>query len=147
MEKATELFGILQQRVGFDIVTKNVTDTQIRVMGRIQQHNIPSWLLVMEKLLTSAGGGWNIDISKQYLMRGQKLLYGWRIIIQGDNLGKQIDSICAAIASTPQVRRQLDEVALVAGPNRNSLRMGKGAQPVDKAIVGPLALATLNTGG
>lgn len=145
---AAALLDALEKKVGFGVVNVSLTTGQLRIMGRVRQNSVPTWLLMMERLLVQgASAGWNVDLSKQYLMRGQKLLYGWRVIFQADNIVEHLKDITVVVSSVPIVRRQLDEVPLHASPNRNALRMGKGAQPTGKAVVGPMALRTLNTGG
>jgi hypothetical protein len=107
-----------------------------------------TWLKVMEQLLTAMDThDWNVDLSKQYFMRGEKLLYGWRVIFQGEEVAQHLDEIAKIVMSAPLAQKQLDEVPLGASPDRNALRAGKGAQPLNKAVVGPLALKTLPTGG
>jgi hypothetical protein len=143
-----QLYNLLQQKAGFEVVTKNSTENQLRILGRVPQARIASWLVTMENLLVAAGdSGWNIDLSKQYVLRGQKLVYGWRVIVQAESVKDQLAAICAVISNAPAIQCELTEVALVASPNRNALRSGKGAQPIGGAVVGPMALNTMRTGG
>lgn len=146
--RAAHLCDALEKKVGFGVVNLSLTQGQLRIMGRVPQNSLPTWLLTMERLLVqSTSAGWSVDLSKQYLMRGQKLLFAWRVIFQAENVAEHLKDITTVISSVPVVRRQLQEVPLHGNPNRNALRMGKGAQPTGKAVVGPLALRTLNTGG
>jgi hypothetical protein len=108
------------------------------------------WLAVVQGLLQAAeleaGHGWSVDISKQYFLRSSKLFFGWRIIVQGANLPAVLQKITEVIQRVPPVTAQLDEVPLHARPDRNALRNGRGAQPTEKAVVGPLAKASLGMG-
>jgi hypothetical protein len=135
-----QLYAALSKRAGFEVVNTTGSQTQLRVLGRVQgSENTARWLLVVERLLVKAAGApWSIDISKQYFLRGEKLLYGWRVILQAPDLAPHFDAIVAAVNSTPaRVAVVSDEVPLNASPNRNALRNGKGAQGVLTAVVGP----------
>ena len=44
---ANEVCQALGQKVGFGVVTTNLSVGQLRVVGRIPQGNIPTWLAVM----------------------------------------------------------------------------------------------------
>ena len=134
------LHNVLAQKVGFGVVTSTLGDKQIRLVGRVPQPQIGTWLLVMERLLVGEkNAAWNVDISKQYFMRGAKLLYGWRVIFRADGIAQHLNEIAQVIQTTPMVQRQLDEVALHGGVDRTSLRGGKGAQPMFTAVVGAAA--------
>ena len=135
-----ELKQALRQKTGFEPVSEATTATQIRMVGRIPKNKTGQWLRVMERLLVQADSSpWNVDLSKQYFVRGGKLLFGWRIIIQAEQPEQYIEQLVSIIRSTPTVQRQLDEVALHGNVDRSYLRGGKGAQPVFRAVVGPLA--------
>lgn len=135
----------LYQRAGYESVDNKVTATQVRFFGRVRQANMPMWLAIMKDLLlASEGAPWSIDLSRQYFLRGDKLYFGWRIILQGENIQQHMQAVAAVVqASTPPAPRQADEVRLHAPPNRNALRNGRGAQPTERAIVGPLAKANM----
>jgi len=139
----------LAKKVGLEVVSMTNTDQQLRVLGRVHPNLLHDWLLVMQWLLTkSETTDWKIDLSKQYFLRGQKLLYGWRIIIQSENLSKHYSDIVSTIMSVPSPVKELDEVPLAAPPNRNALSgTGKGAQPTMSAVVGPMARAQIRAGG
>jgi hypothetical protein len=64
-------------------------------------------------------------------MRGDKLLYGWRIIFQADDIVKYLPEIASTIDSTPMaMSTPTDEIPLHGNPNRYALNNGKGAQPM-----------------
>lgn len=137
-----QLFTVLAKKAGFEVVNATGNQAQLRVLGRVQgSENTARWLLVVERLLMKAvGAPWNIDISKQYFLRGEKLLYGWRVILQSPDLTPHFSTIVSTVNSTPsRVAVVSDEIPLNANPNRNALRNGKGAQGVLTAIVGPSA--------
>lgn len=137
-----DLYGRLLQRTGFETVTKAVAAKQIRVLGRVRDGGVPTWLRVVERLLLRADKAeWNVDISKQYFMRGDKLLYGWRIILQAEDINKHLSDIIQVIDSTPVAAGgenyyvDSDEVPLHGNPNRLALKNGKGAQPMESAKI------------
>jgi len=127
-----ELYSKLQVKTGFETLNKTSTDKQIRIVGRVHSPSIPTWLQVVERLLLrSESSKWNADISKQYFMRGDKLLYGWRIIFQADDIVKYLPEIASTIDSTPMaMSTPTDEIPLHGNPNRYALNNGKGAQPM-----------------
>jgi len=137
------LQSILQKRVGFEIISQNTAANQIRYFGRVRPTHMPIWLEAMRQLLLVAGHGWSLDLSKQYFLRGDKLFFGWRIILQAQDLAGHLPAIIDVLQRVQIAPRELDEVRLHAGPDRNALRNGKGAQPMGSAVVGPAAKAQL----
>ena len=135
------LYAALNKKVGFEVVTHKIADNQIRLVGRSPSQTTGTWLRVIQNLLVYGDSApWSVDVSKQYFMRGQKLMYGWRLIFQGEGVSQYLQHIIQVVNSTPEVQQQLMEVPLHTGRDRNSLRNGKGAQSVIGARVGPLAL-------
>lgn len=128
---ATTLQAALLTSVGFETKTVAASDRQIRLLGRVPPEGMTAWLSTLESLLRVASENttWTFDASKQYFLRGDKLLYGWRLIFQGENLTTALDSIIALIQSVKPAQKVMD-VPLYAPPTRNALRNGKGARPV-----------------
>lgn len=138
------LQAVLQQRVGFEVVQLSAKTNQVRYFGRVRSSYMPTWLEAMRELLVvSEKAPWSIDLSRQYFLRGEKLFFGWRIILQGENLQIHLPQITDLIQRVKVMSRQLDEVPLNARADRNALRNGKGAQPTGTAVVGPLAKANM----
>ena len=54
-----------------------------------------------------------------------------------------LPKIAEVVQRVQPVIVQSDEVPLHARADRNALRNGRGAQPAEKAVVGPLAKANL----
>lgn len=143
---AKALEATLQARVGFEVIQQQVKENQIRFFGRVRPSHMPTWLLAMRALLLSTEGApWSVDLSRQYFLRGEKLFFGWRIIIQSNNIQEQLPTIISIIQSVQYVQAQVDEVPLHVRADRNALRNGKGAQPTATAIVGPLARASMGS--
>lgn len=135
---------VLLHRVGFEVVSESVKDNQVRFFGRVRPMHMPGWLGVMTSLLKhSAQAPWSIDISRQYFLRGDKLMFGWRVILQGADIAEYLPEVTKSIQGVPRPTLELDEVPLHANPNRNALRNGRGAQLTDTAVVGPQARAQM----
>ena len=141
MADRKQLYAALGSRAGFETVSETATDQQLRVIGRVSQQGMPNWLIVIQQLLLNQEDApWNVDISKQYFLRGGKVLYGWRLIFQGEELESYLDQIIEIVHGSPHAKRTVDEVPLVGcSPDRNVPKRGKGAQGVLGAVVGPAA--------
>jgi len=129
----------LTQKAGFECVQETPSENQLRLVGRIPSNKTGQWLRVMEQLLLHAqNAAWNIDLSKQYFLRGSRVLYGWRIIVQAAGVAQYDQALASIVASTPAVQAQLQEVRLYGrGSNDAIQRGGRGAQPLFTAVVGP----------
>lgn len=143
--------------VGFEVInSQEVGALQLRITGRVPKERMPTWRTTMERLNLLAGEGWTIDISQQYFVPapiaemvkaggepadGSHLRSIWRIIIQSkENMDDQLMAIANHIGKVQPPRVELMEVTLNAPESRNELRRGKGAQPMGKAVVGPMLL-------
>jgi hypothetical protein len=138
------LQAILLQKVGFEIVSQSLGGNQARYFGRVRPSHMPAWLAAMRELLVNENKAqWSIDLSRQYFLRADKLFFGWRVIIQGQDIQGALTQIVSIIQQVQAARAQVDEVPLHAPPNRNALRNGRGAQPTISAVVGPMAKVQL----
>lgn len=138
-----DLLNQLHTRGGFELVNQNLSETQARLMGRVHKNSMGSWLILVQKLLQRSGQAWSVDISRQYFLRDDRVVYAWRLIFQGKDLQAALPDICQTIINAPRARTFVDEQPLVgARANRNSPNAkGKGAQGVLTAAVGPMAVA------
>lgn len=138
-----ELVRVLKMRGGFDVVNQSVTTNQIRILGRVPKDMMNAWLVIIHHMLShSEAASWSVDISKQYFLRNGRVLFGWRVIFQGEQIEQHLPMICEAISNTPRPKVIIEEQRLHgASANRNSPRGGKGAQGVLTAVVGPMAVA------
>jgi len=107
---------------------------------------MPTWLQLVQRLLALAEKStWDLDVSKQYFLRGDKLVFGWRLILQGAGQ-EDLTALVAAISAVQRVQQSAEEVPLYSNPNRNSLSgTGKGAQPMGSAVVGPMAMRQIRS--
>ena len=136
-----ELLGLFKAR-GFEAVSKNVTAKQVRLLGRVPQAVMSNWLVAVDWLLAKGENApWTIDISKQYFRRNGKLLFAWRIILQADDVSKHYGDLGEAVRNSPKAKTTVEEYTLHGvGPDRNSVRGGKGVHGVLNAVVGPAAI-------
>lgn len=144
MASAKDIFDVLKQKAQFEVVEHTLSDTQLRVIGRIPEDamrvNMNNWLIIIRELLRAQKGGapWTIDMSKQYFLKGpdgqEKVVFGHRIIIQGQNVAQYFDGIVKIIRGTQQAA--VSEVTSFplpgAGMGRNDrdARNGKGAATI-----------------
>lgn len=125
----TDLQAALLETVGFETKTVVGAPKQIRLLGRVPQAGITAWLTMLESLLRVSEESklWGFDASKQYFLRGNKLLYGWRLIFQGEKLTDALPSVVQLIRSARPSAAMMVEVPLHASPTRNMPKNGKGA--------------------
>jgi hypothetical protein len=124
------LYATLDHIVGFEAVSENVADNQIRVLHRVSKDGMQNWLVMMQHLLQAAERApWNVDLSKQYFLRANRVHYGWRMIIQAQNVRSHLPAIIAVVQAAPRARRVVEEMPLVgAGTSRSAMGPGRGAQ-------------------
>jgi len=147
MSSASDLCAALAQKAGIEILEANESPKQLRLIGRLHKNFGDHWKLVVHRLLTAEVSlPWKVDVSKKYFLRSSKVFYGWRLVFQADGLAQHYASILQVVqAAPPPSRVMLEEVPLVgSSPNRNT-RTNVG--PVDKVMLGPMALHRKMMGG
>ena len=149
---ASQLITALRMRGGFETVNQHLAPGQFRLSGRVRKPAMDGWLLVMDYLIMKEEeAAWSVDISKKYLRSGGKLMFAWRFILQAEDVAQYLSPLATLIMKAPRARVYVDEQALPGvGGNRNAPsggNRGKGAQDSLKAIVGPMAIASMNRGG
>jgi hypothetical protein len=127
--------------------------TQIRIIGRLVSNgttaSMNNWLLIMDALMTrmeQPGVTWKVDISKWYFKRGGRIVFAWRILLQGEAIQSKITEITTVVTgSAVSSRSEVTEIALpgVGRANRNENSNGRGAGLSGKVAVGPMAIAAL----
>ena len=143
----TEFINALKMKGGFETVNHTISPSQIRILGRVGKDYTPGWYLIVRQLLTQSGrDGWTIDISKQYFLRGDKVMFAWRIILQvADSKAGTVESrlleVMTIIGSAPKPKVVIMEEPLpgVRGDRNvaSAGSRGKGAQNSLSAKVGP----------
>lgn len=142
--QAEDLLHRLQVRGGFEAVNHSTKNTQLRILGRVPPQSMDGWLIIVQRLLMASGkSNWTVDISKPYFLKNGKVVYGWRLIFQGEEIWNQLDDIAQLIFNSPRPKKILDEQPLpgVSGDRNVPSASGKGAQGVLRAAVGPVAVA------
>ena len=156
MATAQDLINVLAAKARFEPVDVQESTTQLRILGRVRTDGartaMDNWLLMMNSIAEKeerAGCPWKVDISRKYFRRGGKLIFAWRLIIQGENLPALLPDIIAAAQGSPVSQGvELTEIALPgASGNRNAFRNGRGAGETGKVPVGPMAIHALRGGG
>lgn len=147
--RVAEFAQMLKMRSGFELVSHTDTPNQVRMLGRVPNNMMESWKVIMHRLLTeSERSSWSVDISKQYFLRHSRLVYGWRIILQGQDVGSRLPELSEVVSNAPRAKVIVEEQRLYgASANRNAPRGGKGAQGVLTAVVGPMAIAAQRSSG
>jgi hypothetical protein len=126
-----ELYNALHRKSGFEVVNEANSEKQIRIIGRVTNNRMPTWLVVIQRLLIKAEEApWSIDISKQYFLRGGKVLFGWRVILQGENIASHLDSIAEVISGAPVMKMEINEVPIQRSAHRTQMIRGRGAQVI-----------------
>ena len=138
----------LGTRIKYEVVQCTGGPKQIRLVGRVLPPDVPQWLEVVNRLL-QPNDGWAIDISKQYFLKAGKTVFGWRLILQGEDINSSLDSVLQTALSAPRVQVELDEYTLAGvGADRNAASAnsrGKGAQDVNKAVIGRAAASMMGS--
>ena len=136
----TPLYSILHKRVGFEVRSQSRSEQQLRLLARIPPNNMTKWLSIMNRLFEEESEQpWSLDISKQYFRRGDRVIYAWRVIIQGPELETHLKTLVRLIASAPQPTNEVTTKRLPGRwkEDRNVPVRGRGAQSVLHARVGP----------
>lgn len=128
----------LAKKCGFDVKSSSTRPGQLRVIGSVHANNTKRWLAVMDKLLRASDkSAWEVDISKHYFLRGDVIRYGWRIIVQAENVEEHISSVAQVIRAAPSPKVSVEEYTLHGGgSNRNAVKNGKGASLLGQARIG-----------
>lgn len=158
MATAQDLINVLAAKAKFEAVEIDEKPTQIRILGRVRTEQSPTamdnWLSLMCAIALAAeapDSTWKVDISRKYFPRGNKLIFAWRLILQGTDLETELRAVIAAAQSTSVIaksHRELDEIPLpgVRG-DRNAHVNGKGAGATGKVLTGPMAIQAALRGG
>lgn len=146
----TDIYAALAKKCGFEVVQDNETPKQLRLIGRCHYERWPFLLPVVHALLTHSGQdtvAWTCDISKQYTLRDGKVLYGWRIIFQGDSLSRCYEQIVATINSAQRPARVELTSQPLPGYKPGQVRGGVNAKGKGSSSAGTIPMALQRLGG
>lgn len=142
MAQATlrDLQAALQKKTGFEVIDHTETGSQLRLVGRQPKDrmgmNISNWLLVIRNLLqrsAASNSPWRVDVSKNHFLRGEQVVYSWRLIFQCEGaVQEQYEDIIKTLRSAPHASKgEITEFPLPgANKNRNNgggIGKGRGA--------------------
>lgn len=148
MAKAADLIKVLSSKSQFEPVDVQEGANQIRILGRVRQDGtttpMDNWLLMMNAIATreeQPGCAWKVDISKKYFRRGNKFIFAWRLIIQGEGVADLLPELISVVGGAPlSSRNEVTEIALLgARGDRNTPTKGKGAGVTGTIPVGPMS--------
>lgn len=104
----------LSTRAGLEIIDAKETTVgnggvQWRIMGRVRPNQMGQWRVFLKEILTAQlTSGWKFDISKSYFLRGEEIVYAWRLILQNPD-----PTVLVAINNTPKAKIEIEEFPLV----------------------------------
>ncbi len=133
--------GVLRRAGGFEVTNYEQSEDRLRITGRVAQEDSQRWNVLMKHLLLSAGipgeSPWQVDLSRKYFVRDDKMLFSWRIIVAAEPDTKLSDalitfeSIALEVIPLPRMDQGPDvvDVPLQASSTRLGLGPeGKGAR-------------------
>ena len=130
MEALDVLLAALSARFGMQPVSQNATKSQVRLVLRIGSQHTRNWIVGAQHLLqVSQRSPWNLDLSRQYFLRGDVMVWGWRLILQHEDIAAHLPAIVQAVNSAPRAKFEVEEQALpgITGQRRMMNERGKGA--------------------
>jgi hypothetical protein len=138
-----ELIKALRMRGGYEVVEKTAGANQVRLIGRVPSALVKGWLIIVRQILVRSGAApWSADVSKSYFLRSGQVMFGWRLIFQGQGIEQYLPDIVATVVDSPRPKSTVMEQPLAgASANRNKQTPGslKGAALTGKSVVGPVA--------
>lgn len=124
------LFKALASK-GYDVVSHNVLPSQLRILGRVNNDRQGVWVATMDRILAQAEKqtDWSVDLSKTYFRRGGRIVFAWRIIVQGEDVLDNLGGLTMAVSTaTPEPARVTEQALVGLRASRDRLVNGKGAQ-------------------
>src|SRR6478609_7794847 len=132
------LLASLQQKAGFETLTHTLKPSQLRITGRCHPDRWGFFLPVIYTLQRTAekDGAWSCDISKQYFIRNDRIVYCWRLIFQSADIEERFDYFSNVVRGAPNPNRvEVDEV-LLPGYRPGDVRGGVNAKGKGVASAG-----------
>lgn len=145
----------MKVKAGFQALDVNEGKGRLRILGRVPQsqttRNTLNWLIVAYRLLKASNQVYKVDVSKQYFIKNDRIVFAWRLVFEGNDLEKYYEFITNVVKESPQTATfdLSEEVPLhgVAADRNNTAGGKRGASSVFRGVVGPEALAAKNRGG
>lgn len=126
LEEATYLKALMQHAGLHAISSELNAAKQLRIMGRVPPDAMYKWKAFLQyALLAQAAATWKIDLSKSYFLRGEDVVYAWRVIVQNPS-----GDFLRAVEDMPTPAVEIMEVALPGvAIDRNSRRVRSVLSP------------------
>lgn len=133
-----DVIAALAQKTGFEMVTEKETEKQYRFTGRCHPSRWSFLLPVVYQLHrdSTAPSAWKNDISKQYILFQDRVLYCWRFIFEHESIASQYEGIVRAIRSAPLPARVEVTEVLLPGYKAGDIRGGVNAKGKGAASAG-----------
>lgn len=126
-----DVFIALAQKTAFEVVTEVETEKQLRISGRVHPSQWNFFVPVIYALIkaqNTPGNLWTCDISKQYIIHVNRILYSYRVIFQGEALAAQYASIVSTIRGAARPSRVEITEMLLPGSKPGDVRGGINAK-------------------
>lgn len=139
-----DVYAALMRKCAFQVIQEKETERQLRIMGRSPVERWNFFVLVQHQLLTASarpGALWTCDISKQYLLRNNQVVYAWRLIFQASPMAAQYGDIAKSILSALSPARVELQSQLLPGCKPGDIRGGFNAKGKGTGAAGSLPMA------
>lgn len=146
----TDIYTAMAQMSGFEIVKENETATQLRILGRNPSDRWPFLLpviYILRKTETNPACRWKCDISKEYILANDRILYAWRFIFKAENLAEYYGEIAATIRSAARPARVEVESMTLPGYKPGQVRGGVNARGKGVAAADSIPMILSRRGG
>ena len=102
----------LRTKAGYEVATATPSDKQLRLLGRAPQDRMGDMLLLIHALKSAVeqSPGWDVDISKTYILRNGKVVFGWRFIFQSaddQGIGAHLNDIARVVCTRKRAQALL----------------------------------------
>lgn len=136
------LLAVFHHKAGFETVTHTQKANQLRITGRCHPDRWGFFLPVIYTLQRTAekDGTWSCDISKQYFIRNDRIVYAWRLIFQSEGLSERYEYIANVVRGAPNPTRVEVEEVLLPGYKPGDVRGGVNAKGKGVASTGSVPM-------
>jgi len=132
----SDLYTVLKQKCGITPAEETTAANRLQFLARLDPVKASSWKVVMHRLKQAEfDAPWSIDLSKVMFLKNNNprgvLVHGWRVIVKAVALNDALAHILSLVKAAPNVRVELEEVALPGGGAHRHINSsaGKGAMP------------------
>lgn len=130
MATSEEFLKALQTHLGLEVIDVSDEPTSLRGIFRKTDAS-ETWKEAFKRLLfAEPSATWSVDLSKKYFLLGDKLVFGWRILVTSPDLKADYDELIRLLIP-PRSYEERDEVPIIGqnGPRNMETTRGKGIMP------------------